>query len=110
MDVRAKQRLCYRSFLVNPNLRAGGFAPRHLKRSTLSGKFRNRMQKVVFIFLLILFCNLNISAQTKITPEEYAVYASVLKAIYKDNRETYSNKSHFAILRTELRRNNRVIP
>ena len=32
MDVRAKQRLCYRSFLVNPNLRGGGFAPRHLNR------------------------------------------------------------------------------
>ena len=33
MDVRAKQRLYYRSFLVNSNLRVGGFAPRHLNRS-----------------------------------------------------------------------------
>ena len=32
MDVRAKQRLCYRSFLVNSNGLGGGFAPRHLNR------------------------------------------------------------------------------
>ncbi len=38
MDVRAKQRLCYRSFLVNPNLLGGGFAPRHLNRYALSGE------------------------------------------------------------------------
>jgi hypothetical protein len=48
--------------------------------------------------LLILSCVLNLSAQTKLTQEEYAVYASVLKVIHKENRETYSNKSEFVIL------------
>ena len=38
MDVRAKQRLCYQWFLVNSKLRGGGFAPRHLSRSALSGE------------------------------------------------------------------------
>ncbi len=32
MDVRAKQRLCYQRFLVNSELRGGGFAPRYLRR------------------------------------------------------------------------------
>ena len=36
MDVRAKQRLCYRTGLFNSKLRGGGFAPRHLNRSTAS--------------------------------------------------------------------------
>ena len=36
MDVRAKQRLCYGSCLVSLNLRAIGFAPRHLKRPVFS--------------------------------------------------------------------------
>ena len=35
MDVRAKQRLSYRRFLVNSELRGGGFAPRHLNRYTI---------------------------------------------------------------------------
>ncbi len=56
------------------------------------------MHKIVFVILLILFCRLDVSAQMKITQEEYAVYAVVLKDIYKYNRETYSNKSHFVIL------------
>ena len=34
MDVRAKQRLCYRRCLFILSLRAGGFAPRHLNRYT----------------------------------------------------------------------------
>lgn len=32
MDVRAKQRLCLLACPLNSELRAGGFAPRHLKR------------------------------------------------------------------------------
>ncbi len=32
MDVRAKQLLCYERRPLNPNLRGGGFAPRHLSR------------------------------------------------------------------------------
>jgi len=56
------------------------------------------MQKIAFLIFVILFCGLNISAQTKLTQEEYAVYASVLKVIYKENRETYSNKSEFVII------------
>ena len=34
MDVRAKQRLSYQRLSFNPKLRDGGFAPRHLNRST----------------------------------------------------------------------------
>ena len=34
MDVRAKQRLYYQTGLLNSELRVGGFAPRHLNRST----------------------------------------------------------------------------
>jgi len=56
------------------------------------------MQKIAFIIFLILFCIFNLSAQTKLTQEEYAVYASVLKVIYKENRETYSNKSEFIFI------------
>lgn len=53
------------------------------------------MQKIVFLIFLILFCGFNVSAQAKLTQEEYVVYASILKVIYKENRETYSNKSEF---------------
>ena len=56
------------------------------------------MQKIASLILLILFCCFNLSAQTKLTQEEYAVYAAVLKVIYKENRETYSNKSEFVIV------------
>ena len=56
------------------------------------------MQKIAFLIFVILFCSSNLSAQTKLTQEEYAVYASVLKVIYKENRETYSNKSEFVII------------
>ena len=56
------------------------------------------MQKIAFLIFSILFCGFNLSAQTKLTREEYAVYASVLKVIYKHNRETYSNKSEFVIV------------
>ncbi len=56
------------------------------------------MQKIAFLIFAILFCGFNLSAQTKLTQEDYAVYASVLKVIYKENRETYTNKSEFVIL------------
>ena len=56
------------------------------------------MKKIAFLIFSILFCAFNLSAQTKLTQEEYAVYASVLKVIYKDNRETYSNKSEFVFI------------
>jgi hypothetical protein len=56
------------------------------------------MRKIAFIIFLISFCCFNVSPQTKLTQGEYAVYASVLKAIYKENRENYSNKSEFVIL------------
>lgn len=56
------------------------------------------MKKIAFLIFSILFCTFNLSAQTKLTQEEYAVYASVLKIIYKENRETYSNKSEFVFI------------
>ncbi len=40
MDVRAKQLLCYRTCPLNSNGLGGGFAPRHLNRSALSGEMR----------------------------------------------------------------------
>ncbi len=61
MDVRAKQRLSYRSFLVNPNLRGGGFAPRHLNCSMpflFKGKISMRVNLVRsnrFLALLALY-------------------------------------------------------
>jgi hypothetical protein len=84
--------------LLNLSGLGGGFAPRHLKRWVLSCKIGGCMQKIAFLIFLILFCAFNLSAQTKLTQEEYAVYASVLKVIYKENRETYSNKSEFVIV------------
>ena len=56
------------------------------------------MQKIAFLIFAILFCGLNLSAQTKLTQDEYAVYASVLRVIYRENREIYSNKSEFVII------------
>lgn len=56
------------------------------------------MRKIAFLISLIIFCEFNFFAQAKLTQEEYAVYASVLKAIYKENREAYSNKSEFVFL------------
>lgn len=56
------------------------------------------MKKIAFLTFLILFCAFNLSAQTKLTQEEYNVYASVLRVIYKENRQTYSNKSEFVFV------------
>jgi hypothetical protein len=56
------------------------------------------MRKIVFLIFLIPFCFFNVSSQKKLTQAEYAVYASVLKTIYKENRKTYSNKSEFVFL------------
>ena len=56
------------------------------------------MKKIAFLIYLILFCGSNLLAQTKLTQEEYAVYASVLRVIYTENRETYSNKSEFVFI------------
>jgi hypothetical protein len=57
------------------------------------------MKKLVLSVLLILFYVPHLFGQTSIRQEEYAVYASVLRVIYQDNRRTYSNKSHFVILK-----------
>ena len=84
--------------LLNFNLCGGGFAPRHLNRWVLSCKIGACMKKIAFLIFLILLCGFNLSAQTKLTQEEYAVYASILKVVYKENRETYSNKSEFVIV------------
>ena len=53
MHVRAKQRLCYQRLLVNPKLRFGGFAPRHLSRYPLTivsmPRPRNKQELLVAI-------------------------------------------------------------
>jgi hypothetical protein len=54
--------------------------------------------KVLSLSIIILFCVFHLSAQTKLTNAEYAVYESILKVLYKKNRETYSNKSEFVFL------------
>jgi hypothetical protein len=53
--------------------------------------------KLVFL-LLITFSGLNLYGQAKLSQEEYNVYKTILNVIYKENRETYSNQSHFVIL------------
>jgi hypothetical protein len=58
------------------------------------------MKKLAFTILLILFCASTLVGQARVTQEEYAVYAAVLRVIYRENRQTYSNKSHFVILKT----------
>ena len=40
MDVGAKQRLCCLACSSNSELRGGGFAPRHLKRSAFLGELK----------------------------------------------------------------------
>jgi hypothetical protein len=52
----------------------------------------------IVLLLLIAFFGLSLHAQTKLVQEEYNIYKTVLNVIYKHNRETYSNKSHFVIL------------
>ena len=49
MDVRAKQRLCYQTYLFNSELRGGGFAPRHLNRYMLRGKIGRELQNALKI-------------------------------------------------------------
>ncbi len=56
------------------------------------------MHRKAFSIFLILSLGSNLLAQTKATPKEYSVYGRVLKDIYKQNRETYSNKSEFVII------------
>lgn len=43
--------------------------------------------KIVFANLLILFCSLAFSAQPIVTREEYTVYGTILKEIYKEKME-----------------------
>ena len=69
-----------------------------LKRSVRCSRLIWSIKKISLLIFGIVFCSLNLSAQTKLTPEEYTVYASVLKVIYKENRNTYSNKSEFVII------------
>src|SRR5688572_10564589 len=63
-----------------------------------SRKFGKFMWKTTYSIIFFLICVFNVSAQTKLMKEEYAVYASVLKVLYNENRETYSNKSEFVFL------------
>jgi len=58
------------------------------------------MKKIALTILLILFCASTLVGQARVTQEEYDVYAGVLRMIYRENRQTYSNKSHFIILKT----------
>jgi hypothetical protein len=61
MDVRAKQRLSYRTGLLNSNGLGGDFAPRQLRRYMLRGKFKDmrmiRRRKFISIFIACLFCS-----------------------------------------------------
>jgi hypothetical protein len=50
-------------------------------------------------FLLCVF-SLNIFAQTEVTKEEYAIYATVLKSIYVDNFNENKTKLSFVIIDT----------
>lgn len=56
------------------------------------------MKKAVLLILLLISCGPDLVAQVSLEPREYAVYGTVLKEIYKYNRETYANKSEFVII------------
>lgn len=56
------------------------------------------MKKIIFTVLLIVISSFNVFAQTKVTKEEYAVYANILKMIYRENQQTYSNATQFVFL------------
>lgn len=48
--------------------------------------------------LLVIFSGLNVYGQTKLDQEEYEVYKTILNEIYRENKQTYANKSHFVVL------------
>lgn len=56
------------------------------------------MQKLVLAIIFAITCVSAVVGQAKLTNKDYAIYAQVLREIYKDNRETYSNKSEFVIV------------
>ena len=58
MDVRAKQRLSYQTFLVNSELRVIGFAPRHLNRSAAFRDMRNKLVEIDIMKILHKFVNI----------------------------------------------------
>lgn len=56
------------------------------------------MRKLVLTIVFAITCASVVVGQAKLTSKDYAVYAHVLREIYKHNRETYSNKSEFVIV------------
>ena len=56
------------------------------------------MKNLIFIFLLVGFFNCPLFSQSKITNEEYKIYAVVLKEIYHDNLTIFNEKTSFVIL------------
>ena len=56
------------------------------------------MKKAIFTVLLISFLGFNAFAQSNLSREEYAIYASILESIYQDNWKQYKTKTSFVIL------------
>lgn len=59
--------------------------------------------KLLLAILILSFCSyLTLGQATKVKAAEYAIYAAVLREIYKENRRDYSNGSHFVFLDNTL--------
>ena len=61
------------------------------------------MRKIFYSFLLIGVTAISVVAQPRVTKEEYAVYASVLKSIRSDQLERSKEKYSFVILNNTFR-------
>jgi hypothetical protein len=57
-----------------------------------------RMNRFALTFIIAITCVSAAVGQAELAERDYAVYAHVLREIYKHNRETYSNKSEFVIV------------
>lgn len=56
------------------------------------------MRKIIFAIFLIYVCVFIVSAQSKISKEEYDVYAVVLKRIYQESLRDYNTELSFVVL------------
>lgn len=56
------------------------------------------MRKLIFAIILLFICNFALSAQSKLTEEEYSVYAAILKKIRPDSLKDNTTQIYFVIL------------
>lgn len=58
------------------------------------------MKKLIFTVLLISICSFALPAQTRLTKEDYSVYAAILKNIRPDSLKDNTTQIYFVILDT----------